>query len=77
MAFQGSLLLGLFLLLTNVLVLIEVSLAANVPSHEITLPFNRTIFPSEFIFGASSSTYQVGFWTWIFGLFLVIFEYIM
>ncbi|XP_009758225.1 beta-glucosidase 12-like isoform X1 [Nicotiana sylvestris] len=58
MAFQGSLLLGLFLLLTNVLVLIEVSLAANVPSHEITLPFNRTIFPSEFIFGASSSTYQ-------------------
>ncbi|MCD9642248.1 hypothetical protein HAX54_028939 [Datura stramonium] len=32
--------------------------AAKVPSRTVSVPFNRTIFPSHFLFGASTSTYQ-------------------
>ncbi|XP_027108681.1 beta-glucosidase 13-like [Coffea arabica] len=56
MAFQVSLWLGL-LILANFLFFRELS-AAQEPSHNVTIPFNRSSFPPNFIFGASSSAYQ-------------------
>lgn len=56
MAFQGQLLaIGLLIFLANFL---EFSVAVKVPSRTISTPFNRTIFPSHFLFGASTSSYQ-------------------
>ncbi|XP_049368805.1 furcatin hydrolase-like [Solanum verrucosum] len=61
MAFQGSFwAISLLIFLANFLSMIEFSLAANakVPSHTISDPFNRTIFSPDFLFGASTSSYQ-------------------
>ncbi|KAK4738314.1 hypothetical protein R3W88_002011 [Solanum pinnatisectum] len=61
MAFQGSFwAISLLLFLASFLSMIEFSLAANtkVPSHTISNPFNRTIFSPDFLFGASTSSYQ-------------------
>ncbi|KAL2491490.1 Beta-glucosidase 17 [Abeliophyllum distichum] len=45
--------------LVNFLCLNLLSVSAkNVPSTHISTPFNRTSFPSDFVFGASSSAYQ-------------------
>lgn len=64
MAFQGSFwAISLLIFLANFLSMIEFSKAANakVPSHTISNPFNRTIFSPDFLFGASTSSYQVIF----------------
>ncbi|XP_019168138.1 PREDICTED: vicianin hydrolase-like [Ipomoea nil] len=34
-------------------------LAAAVPSRHYAAPFNRTVYPSDFVFGASSAAYQI------------------
>ncbi|KAL3537315.1 hypothetical protein ACH5RR_000681 [Cinchona calisaya] len=57
MALQGSLLLGLLIILVNFLFSTQFSIAQT-PSYSISVPFNRTSFPPNFIFGAASSAYQ-------------------
>nr|XP_009758224.1 PREDICTED: cyanogenic beta-glucosidase-like isoform X3 [Nicotiana sylvestris] len=52
-----------FLLFLSVLVFsffpqIELSVTANFPGHKIFVPFNRSSFPVDFIFGTASSAYQ-------------------
>ncbi|XP_019253704.1 PREDICTED: beta-glucosidase 13-like isoform X2 [Nicotiana attenuata] len=62
MAFQRSFSLGLFVLV-DFFVLSVFFVAADMESHEIPLPFNRTLFSTDFLFGASASAYQIeGAW---------------
>ncbi|KAL3537319.1 hypothetical protein ACH5RR_000685 [Cinchona calisaya] len=56
MALQMSLFLGL-LIFVNFL-LTSVLCAAQAPSQNISIPFNRKSFPPGFLFGAASSAYQ-------------------
>ncbi|KAF3631415.1 Furcatin hydrolase [Capsicum annuum] len=59
MASKGPFLaVGLLIFLATFLATAEFSVAAKVPSRTISTPFNRTIFPSSFLFGASTSSYQ-------------------
>ncbi|VFQ76443.1 unnamed protein product [Cuscuta campestris] len=37
----------------------NVKAAGVVPSTHFAAPFNRTSFPSDFVFGASSAAYQI------------------
>nr|XP_009788635.1 PREDICTED: vicianin hydrolase-like [Nicotiana sylvestris] len=62
MAFQRSFSLGLFVL-ANFFVLSVFSIATDMESHKISLPFNRTLFSTDFLFGAAASAYQIeGAW---------------